>query len=96
MADFAAENLVPASIVAPVSALAVSIPAEQIATLGAGAAVVVSFYEMRGIDSGTAAFTTWVATGAPDPSGTQATALNTTPPKVGAIVAGSGFVLGIW
>ena len=52
--------------------------------------------KMRGIDSGTSTYTTWKVNGIPDPNGLQATTLNTAPTLVGAIVAGSGFVMGSW
>jgi hypothetical protein len=76
-------------------AAAVSIPAEELFTPSTGAAAARHF-EMRGIDSGTLLYTTWVVTGAPDPNGAQATAANTTPALVGAIVASSGLVISSW
>lgn len=52
--------------------------------------------KMRGIDSGTSTYTCWNVNGIPDPNGLQATALNTSPTLVGAIVVGSGVVVGQW
>lgn len=52
-------------------------------------------YLMRGIDSGTSTYTTWIVT-SPDPNGAQANAGNTTPVLVGSIIAGSGIIFASW
>jgi len=58
--------------------------------------LVTKYFRMRGVDNGTSTYTTWTATGSPDPNGAQATAGNTTPTLVGTIVAASGIVLSAW
>lgn len=54
-----------------------------------------TYFKMRGLDSG-AGLTTWVAEGAPDPDGLQATTANTTPPLTGSVIEGSGIILARW
>lgn len=55
-----------------------------------------TYFLMRGIDSGTGTYVTWVVSIEPDKDGTQATSLNTNPPLVGSIQTGSGIVLYSW
>lgn len=92
MADFPAEQFIPDDF-GYILATPADIPVEQLIPDDGGG--IIAYFEMRGIDSGTSTYTTWVAT-SPDPNGLQATPLNTTPALVGAIVAGSGFVLVNW
>lgn len=70
-------------------------PASQNTGLPPGVQIT-KYFRMRGVDNGTSNYTTWTATGTPDPSGVQATMGNTTPTLVGAIVAGSGIILSAW
>lgn len=70
-------------------------PAGQAVAPGGGGGVT-TYFQMRGIDNGTSAFTTWTVLDDPDPNGAQANAGNTTPTLVGTIVAGSGIVISSW
>ena len=92
MADFPAEQFV-ADDFGHQFATDEEILAQQL--IPSGAVVVVTYFEMRGLDSG-ASTTTWIVTGAPDPNGALATPANTTPTLVGSIVSGSGIVLISW
>jgi hypothetical protein len=73
-----------------------SIPAREFQMAEEGGGSVTRYYRMRGVDSSTAAYTTWTATGTTDPNGVQATGGNTTPALVGTIVAASGVVMTSW
>jgi len=62
----------------------------------AGGVTITNYFRMRGVDDGTATYTTWTAVDNPDPDGTQANGGNTTPALVGSITAGSGTTLHSW
>ena len=61
-----------------------------------GGVGIITYFQMRGVDNGTSAFTTWTVLEDPDPNGAQANGGNTTPTLVGSIVAGSGIVISSW